>query len=382
MEEPVVEHSFKQTEPEVTTAAPSSTGTHPGRIRTRNPVRTLDGAAFPFSYIPILFMKFKENISLARYSNYRIGGPARFFFEAKNEREVVWAVREAKRLRVPVFVLAGGTNLLIDDKGFDGLVLRPMMKTLRGTGKANVEAGAGVSMAHLLKFAAAQSRAGLEWAGGLPGTVGGAVRGNAGCFGGEIKDCVASVRSLDMRTMKILTRSAAQCAFRYRDSIFKRNEKRKGGGEIILSITFALRKGDPRAIMRTAREKIAYRRERQPLEYPNIGSMFKNVPLEALLEKKSARYRAALAAGELVYRGARFSVKTDPFPVIAAAKLIGESGLRGVSMGGAMISPKHTNFIVNALGAGSWDVAVLMLLAKEVVQRKFGIRLEEEVQVI
>ncbi len=327
-------------------------------------------------------MEFKENITLAKYSNYRIGGLARFFFEAKDERALAWAVAEAKRRRIPVFVLAGGTNLLMDDKGFDGLVLRPAMMTLRMKGKTMVEAGAGASMADLLTFAAARSLAGLEWAGGLPGTVGGAVRGNAGCFGGETKDVLASVRSFDMRTMKFVTRRAEECAFRYRDSVFKKMEGRKRGGEIVVSATFRLRKGDPRAIRRAIREKIAYREARQPLDYPNIGSIFKNVPLAAIHPKGSVAYHKAVAEGVLAYRGSRFSVKMDPFPVLPAAKFIGECGLRGVSMGGAMISPKHTNFIVNALGAGSWDVAVLMELAKAAVWRKFKVRLEEEVEIV
>ncbi len=330
-------------------------------------------------------MKFKENISLAAYSHYKIGGPARFFFEAKNEREILWAMKEAKRMRIPVFVLAGGTNVLMDDKGFEGLVLRPAIGGVHAVGGARkglVEAGAGASMDALLAFALRRSLAGLEWAGGLPGTVGGAVRGNAGCFGGEMKDSIVSVRSFDPRTMKVRTRTVKQCAFGYRDSVFKRLEKRTGGGEIVLSAVFRLAKGDAKAIARAAKEKIAYRKKHQPLEYANIGSMFKNVPLEKIHPKRSAKYRAAVAAGEVSYKGTRFSVKTDPFPVIAAAKLIGEAGLRGVSMGGAMISPKHPNFIVNALGASSWDVAVLMLLAKEVVRRRFGVRLEEEVQMI
>ncbi len=330
-------------------------------------------------------MEFKENISLAKYSNYKIGGPARYFFEAKSEREMMWALKEAKRRNIPVLVIAGGTNLLIGDEGFEGLVLRPMIATLRvrgGARKPTVEVGAGVSVAELLKFATKRSLSGLEWAGGLPGTVGGAVRGNAGCFGGEIKDRIVQVRSVDVRTMKIVKRNAKQCGFRYRDSIFKRNEKRNGGGEVVLGVTLRLEKGDARAIARGVREKIEYRRVHQPLEYPNIGSMFKNVPLAALYPKSGQKYRMAVAAGEISHRGTRFSVKTDPFPVIAAAKLISESGLRGVSMGGAMISPKHPNFIVNALGASSWDVAVLILLIKEVVHRKFGIRLEEEVQIV
>ncbi len=145
----------------------------------------------------------KENIPLSKFSHYKIGGPARFFFDAKSAKEVQWAVKQAKARKLPVFVLGGGTNLLICDSGFKGLVLRPSIKDIKVKG-TTVTVGAGVMMADLLKFAAAHSLAGLEWAGGLPGTVGGAVRGNAGCFGGEIKDAVASVASFDIKKMKVV----------------------------------------------------------------------------------------------------------------------------------------------------------------------------------
>lgn len=321
--------------------------------------------------------KLRENISLSQFSHYKIGGPARFFFDARSEKDVRWAVTEAKARKLPVFVLAGGTNLLIGDEGFAGLVLRPDLRAVTVKGNA-ITAGAGVPMAALLKFATSRSLAGLEWAGGLPGTVGGAVRGNAGCFGGEIKDSVASVRSFDIQKMKVVTRTGRACAFAYRDSVFKK----KNGAEIILSVTLHLRKGNKKEIARVIKERIDYRAARHPLDYPNIGSIFKNVPLAVIHEKGSARYKKAVRESALAFRGSQFSVKEDPFPVIFAAKLISEVGLRGVSAGGAMISPKHTNFIVNVLAARSDDVKSLMTLAKAKVASKFGVSLEEEVQLL
>ncbi|HUC01974.1 MAG TPA: UDP-N-acetylmuramate dehydrogenase [Candidatus Paceibacterota bacterium] len=321
--------------------------------------------------------KFKENILLSQFSHYKIGGPARFFFEAKTEKDVRWAVREARARKLKVFVLAGGTNLLIGDEGFAGLVLHPAMGAVTAKGNT-IRAGAGASMADLLTRATARSLSGLEWAGGLPGTVGGAVRGNAGCFGGEIKDSIASVRSLDVRTGTIITRAGRACAFAYRDSIFKK----KNGAEIILSVTLRLKKGNKKEIARVIKERIAYRKSRHPLDYPNIGSIFKNVPLAVVHKKGSEKYKKALRESALAFRGSQFSVKEDPFPVIFAAKLISETGLRGVSAGGAMISPKHTNFIVNVLAARSDEVKALMVLAKAKVKGKFGIALEEEVQLL
>ena len=336
-------------------------------------------------------MKFRENIALAHFSNYKIGGPARFFFAPKNEREVAWAVREARAAKLPVFVLGGGTNLLLSDTGFDGLVIQPAMEAIKfsagkSAGKKNgvalVTAGAGVPMATLLKEASSRSLSGLQWAGGLPGTLGGAIRGNAGCFGGEIKDVVASVRSLDMKTGKLVERNARECRFGYRDSIFKKEGTKGAAGEIILSAQLALAKGDKKEIAATIREKIAHRTKNHPLEHPNIGSIFKNVSLASVHPAASRKYQAALVSQSLAFRGSEFSVKTDPFPVISSAKLISEAGLRGVSFGGAQISAKHPNFIVNALGASAMDVQNLIALAKAEVKKKFGVKLEEEVQIV
>lgn len=257
---------------------------------------------------------------------------------------------------------------------------------IRGAGDIFfVEVGAGTPMAKLLAFAAEHGLSGVEWAGGLPGTLGGAIRGNAGCFGGEMKDVVVSVRSFNMKTGETVERTLRECKFGYRDSIFKhgaKNAARGAADEMILSAKLALAKGDKKIIAKTIREKIAYRAAHHPLEHPNIGSIFKNVPLAAIYKPESPRYRAALARQSLDFRGAKFSVKTDPFPVVSAAKLISETGLRGVSFGGAMIFPKHPNFIVNSLGASAGDVRNLMALAKAEVKRKFGIALEEEVQIV
>jgi len=137
-----------------------------------------------------------------------------------------------------------------------------------------------------------------------------------------------------------------------------------------------------KAIAAAIREKVEHRKKNHPMDYPNIGSIFKNVPLAAIHPKGSAKHRDALTAGTLTYRGSKFSIKTDPFPVISAAKLISESGLRGVSFGGAMISAKHPNFIVNVLNARSPDVRNLILLAKAEVGKRFGVSLEEEVQIL
>ena len=320
--------------------------------------------------------KFKENVSLAKFTNYKIGGRARFFFEAKTEADVRWAVGEARTRKIACFILGGGTNLLIDDAGFNGLVLRVTIGGIIAK-KNLITAGAGVPMSKLTAAAAKKSLAGLDWAGGLPGTLGGAIRGNAGCFGGEIKDSVQAVKSFDTKTMRSVTRNRAQCRFDYRTSIFKQHP-----GEIIISATLRMKKGDRKKISAALNKGRLWRASRHPLEYPSAGSVFKNVSLAEILRPRSKPYRIAVKNLAVHYRGSSFSVKTDPVPVIAAAKLIGESGLSGKRCGGAMISPKHTNFIVNTKHAKAREVLHLISLVQKRVHRKFGIRLEPEIQIV
>lgn len=304
---------------------------------------------------------FRCDVHLSSYSNYRIGGKARFFFEAHSPDEIIAAVLEAKKLKLPLFIFGGGTNVLIDDCGFPGLVLIPKISTLTRAGKT-VKAGAGVEMNDLLAFAARENLSGLEWAGGLPGSVGGAVRGNAGAFGGEIGDTLVRVTSLNIDTNSpcIRVRENRECAFSYRSSIFKEED----GKEIILEAEFSLCFGEAGDIQRRTEEKIAYRMSRHPLEYPNIGSIFKNIPVSSLGSR---------------FVNTRTPVKNDPFPVVPAGFLISEAKLRGISCGGAIISPKHANFIVNALGATSRDVESLIQLIKSKVKKMFSVSLEEEI---
>ena len=315
---------------------------------------------------------FERNVKLSQHSNYKIGGHAAYFYEAKKAADIAPALEHWRKhrpnsmRRTPVwkdtFVLAGGTNLLINDEGYKGLILKPALTNLSLDGEL-VRVGAGVLMRDLLEFAAEKGLAGLEWAGGLPGTLGGAVRGNAGAFGGEIKDSVFEVVSLDIskKVPKVTRRMGNECGFGYRNSIFKE----KNGKEIILEAVLTLKRGDPRFIRESIREKINFRNSRHPMDYPNIGSIFKNVDLKTVPKKRHAEFSHI--------------VKSDPFPVVPTAYLISQTGLKGVSYGGAMISPKHPNFIVNVLSASSEDVKKLIKLVKFEVKNKFDIQLEEEI---
>ena len=311
-----------------------------------------------------------ENVSLKKYSNYAIGGTARYFCHAEGLHHMMHAIAFAKEKNVPFFVLGGGTNVLFSDGVFDGLVVKPDIRFISINTAlpetVTVTCGAGVLMHDLLAMCAAEGFSGLEWAGGLPGTVGGAIRGNAGAFGGEMKDAITSVSSFNISSARphIRVRDPAACKFGYRTSVFKD----ASGMEIILAATFVLTRATPSAVRHVIHEKIEWRAARQPLEYPNVGSIFKNVAWDLMPEAIKAR------------ADIKSHIKQDPFPVIPAAFLIDRVGLKGVSCGGAMVSQKHPNFIVNACGAEAEDVRRLVALVKARVLEEFGIALHEEIE--
>lgn len=334
---------------------------------------------------------FEEKIKLSSYSNYKIGGLASYFFEAKKIEEIFNVLKKWRSFAPPrsrwtcaersrsIFILGGGTNILFGDDDFDGLILKPAFNGIRKIDDFSLLAGAGVLMDDLVNYFLDKGFAGLEWAGGLPGTLGGAIRGNAGAFSGEIKDIIREVVSVNIPATnsrecfhisaadpQVIKRTNEECGFSYRDSVFKKSSLTdKEPKEIIIEAILNLKRGDKKSIKDIVQKNVLYRKERQPLEYPNIGSIFKNINVKKAPENRIKEFKSV--------------IKTDPFPVIPAAHLISEAGLKGISFGGAMISPKHPNFIVNVMNASSNDVKNLIELAKLEVKNKFNIDLEEEI---
>ena len=249
----------------------------------------------------------------------------------------------------------------MNDNGFQGLIIKPFFSFIKRN-ENQLRVGAGVLMSDLLIYAIQNNLGGLEWAGGLPGTVGGAVRGNAGCFGSETKDNIQNVESINLETGEKVIRNKDKCEFSYRSSIFK---TRLDGKEIITAATFLLSNQDGTVSEEVSKDHIQYRKDRQPLEYPNVGSIFKNVDVRGMSEEERVPFSAVM--------------KQDPFLVIPAAYLISEAGVKGVSRGDATISPKHPNFIVNTGNAKASDVEELIIFIKEKVKEKFNIDLEPEV---
>ena len=310
---------------------------------------------------------FQRNVSLKDYSNFKIGGNASYFIEVSNINDLINGLKKWQEIskgfesiEKKVFVLGSGTNVLFSDKGLKGLVIKNSINDISKIGNI-VRVGAGTLLSELLNFCMENNLSGLEWAGGLPGTVGGALRGNAGAYNGETKDNVWQVESLDINFLEIKKRNNKNCEFDYRMSVFKKS----AAFEIITFIEFKFIKGEKENIKKLIEEKINARKLRHPLEYPNLGSIFKNVPVE----KFSTEQMVELSQ----------YIKKDPFPVIPTAKLNFLAGLSGKRVGDAQVSEKHTNFIVNLGNATSKDVHKLIEIIKETIYDKFNITLEEEI---
>lgn len=308
-------------------------------------------------------MKFLNNISLKEYSNFKVGGKAKYFFEAKISKSLKKALLKAKQDNLKIFILGGGTNILFKNN-FNGLVLKPNIKFIKKIKDNIYRVGSGIFVSDFLNFLIKKELSGMEWAGGLPGTIGGAIRGNAGAFGGEIKDNLLRVKSIDLNLLKEKIRLNQECNFGYRFSIFKD----KNINELILWAEFKFKKGNKKNIKKSIEEKIEYRKLKHPINYPNIGSIFKNVPI--------AKFNTA------IIKKLKKFIKTDPEPVIPAAVLIAQCNLVGKKIGGAMISDKHSNFIINSKNAKASDILKLINLIKKEVFKKFKINLEEEIIIV
>ncbi len=310
----------------------------------------------------ILGERAKENEPLAKYTTFKIGGPADLFYEARTTDEMVRAVREARRLSVPVFVLGGGTNILIGDRGIRGLVVKNATSRIviaGAKGKMNgmmkkgivfVEAESGVVMNKLVRFAIEEGLAGVETQLGLPGTVGGAVYMNSKWTQpvSYVGDCVYQATILTHQNeIKVVPRSYFQ--FGYDQSSIQKTR------DIVLSVVFMLSPSDKEKLWETANGVTAYRRETQPQGVRSPGCTFRNISKAQ-----------ALAA-------------STPHFVTSAGFLIDHAGLKGEQIGDAQISPIHANFIMNLGKASAADVIKLIERARNQVKRQFGVMLEEEI---
>ena len=299
-----------------------------------------------------------ENEPLAKYTTFKIGGPAKFFVTVNNKADLFKAVKAADEFKLPYFIKGGGSNILVSDNGFDGLVIK--LESSEPEIKENlVTVFAGSSLGGFINKTVQAGLGGLEFAANIPGTVGGAIYGNAGAYGKGVGDFVQSVEIICQDNheinLKVLTKE--ECEFNYRDSIFKKNKN-----WIIAEIVFKLEK-DEDAVAKLEQIKTEWqeRLAKQPLDCPSAGCSFKNIIYTPELKK----YQDWEIKGKL-----------------PAGKFIEETGLKGKKLGGAMISDKHANFILNYNNATAQDVKGLIELVKQEVKDKFGVELEEEVQYV
>ena len=277
---------------------------------------------------------------MAKHTSFQVGGPADCLFTARSADEIAFAMEAARQSNVPLTVIGRGTNLLVRDGGIRGLVVKIAggMEGVSVSGDA-VTAQAGAPLRRMAAAALEAGLSGAEFAAGIPGGVGGAVAMNAGAYGGEMARITKSVVALTQEG-EVLTLSRDELDFAYRHSaLMERNLT-------VVEACFTLYPDDPAAIRARMDDFAARRSEKQPLDLPSAGSTFKRPP------------------GHF------------------AAKLIDDAGLRGVSVGGAMVSPKHAGFVVNTGGATARDILDLMEKIRGTVWEKFGISLEAEVRVL
>jgi len=280
---------------------------------------------------------------MSRHTTFRVGGPVKVLALSETEAQVIAAVRTAGEFEIVPFFLGNGSNLLVADNGYDGFLLKPNLTDISVAGN-RVKAGAGALLSQVAAGAMEAGLSGFEFAGGIPGTVGGAIVMNAGAYGGEMRDVVVSVAALERNGSKRVF-SGAECDFSYRHSVFS------GGDRVILEAVLELKGGNREEIAARMAELAQRRRSKQPLEFPSGGSTFKR------------------------------PAPVDGVPVYAAA-LIDQCGLKGRRVGGAQVSEKHAGFIVNAGGATCGDVLSLMELVKNEVYRQTGITLEPEIKTL
>ena len=296
-------------------------------------------------------LQVKEPLRL--HTTFQIGGPADFFYAARTPDQVVQALRAAREIGVPAFLLGGGSNLLVSDQGFRGLVVHNACESIEFDGTV-AHVGCGADFLELIYRCRDRALAGLEFAAGIPGSVGGAIYGNAGCYGLDIGSLIIECTHVTLDGARVETCPASWYQFAYRDSRLKREPR------ALLTCVLQLKPGDRAESQKIIDEKLEIRRVKHPQwrVEPTAGSYFKNLPPDWKMP------------------GGKLSPGTHR---VAAGQLLDEVGCRGLRVGDALVFHKHANIIVNAGHATARDVLELAATMKARVKERFGVTLEEEV---
>ena len=282
-------------------------------------------------------IEYVEGELMSKHTSFKIGGAADIFVNPKSTKELKALLQIGKTANLPVCLVGNGSNLLVSDGGIEGLVVSTLkMKKITLVSEDEIFAEAGASLTAVCLFALKNSLAGMEFAYGIPGSIGGAVYMNAGAYGGEMKDIIKNVQSLD-KSLNLVERPLEDLGLGYRESVYKSN------GEIITGVTLKLKKGNSHDISKQMELLMGKRQTSQPLDFGSAGSTFKR-----------------------------------PVGYYAAA-LIDECGLKGLSVGDAQVSEKHAGFVINKGKATCNDVLKLIEEIKDTVYTKKGVKLETEV---
>lgn len=281
--------------------------------------------------------------STADLTSYRTGGRAKYFLSARSASEITRAIESATRFEIPFFVIGGGSNLLISDDGYDGLIIKVDVTGIALVDETHIDCGAGEELMALVNFASERSLTGIEFLAGIWGSVGGAVYGNAGAFGGEIGHTISELTIVG-HDGTVRTVAPDYCRFGYRDSYLKSTH------EVVVGVRVALQHGERQAIVDKVSEILKLRESKHPNDALTAGCFFKNIP--------------------------------DPkekFGKLPAGRLLEEVGAKSLRVGGAGVFEKHANIIVNNGNATSKDIRNLADILKARVRERFGIDLQEEV---
>jgi len=307
--------------------------------------------------------KIKEKVLLKDYSTFKIGGLAKYFVEVQEVDDLKAVVEWAREKQEKFMILGGGSNILFSEKGFNGLVIKIINNAIKLDAKNVILCGAGASLGSLVNFSAKNNLTGLEWAAGIPGTVGGAIRGNAGAFGSEMKDVTREVVYFNLEKLMEDKCDNQECQFDYRKSVFKEFDHK-----IIWQASFDLKIADGIDVQKLIKDVIEKRQGKHPCLNKNgsAGSIFKN----PVVDKRIAEMFEKETGGKC------FSEK------VPAGWLIDMCDLKGYRIDGAQVSEKQANFILNVDDASSDSVVVLISLIKQKVRNTFNVQLEEEVEIV
>ncbi len=305
-----------------------------------------------------MYGKVKIDEPMSKHTTFKIGGPAKYFVIVEDIGKLVELLKYLDGAGEKFMMLGGGSNMLISDTGYDGVIIKLQVTSYKLQNDVII-ASAGCTTVEIAQKSIAEKLTGFEWGVGVPGTIGGAVRGNAGAMGGEMKDSVLKVEVY--RDGEVIELSREECEFGYRDSVFKHTS------DVILRVYLELENTEDNELAKKAIEHLQYRNKTQPQGYSSSGCMFKNVEVKS----QKSKVKSYDIPQEFLDKG-----------IIPAGWLVDQVGMKGYAVGNAQVSDKHGNFLINTGGATASDMLSIIDEIKTTVYTEYGIELEEEVHII